>query len=64
MPRVSERQATLSRIEECLELLILWNSFDSSCFENEIEELLELKAHILSFRYFSKSDFIPKIFRI
>lgn len=28
--------------------------------ENEIQELLELKAQILSFRYFNKSDRIPK----
>jgi hypothetical protein len=61
MPKISTRQRTIQQIDDLLQHLILVNSFDSSpVIDKDIEELLELKAHILSFRYFSSSDKIPK----
>lgn len=61
MPKISARQQTLSQIDELLQNLIIMDSFELvSIYENEINELLELKAHILSFRYFCRNDAIPK----
>ena len=58
MPKVSTRKQTLEEIDKLLFHLIIFN--DSNENDGEIEELMELKAHILSFRYFSSSERIPK----
>jgi hypothetical protein len=63
MPKISSRQLTISQIDTILRQLILSDSFESSPFyEQEINELMELKAHILSYRYFDRAreSSIPK----
>ena len=57
MPKVSEKQQLVKQIDDILFLLIM---DDDSRNQPEIDELLDLKAHILSFRYFSSSTLIPK----
>ena len=58
MPKISARQETLSQIDELLQTLIIMDSFELvSIYENEINELLELKAHISSFRYFCRNEY-------
>lgn len=57
MPKISTRQKTIKEIDHLLFLLIV---FDYEGNEEEIQELLELKAHILSYRYFSSSEKITK----
>ena len=57
MPRISEKQQIVKEIDQILLLLII---DDNPRNQHEIDELLELKAHILSFRYFSSSNSIPK----
>ena len=47
----------MKQIDEILLLLII---DDDPRNQPEIDELLDLKAHILSFRYFSSSTLIPK----
>ena len=57
MPKISTRQKTIKEIDHLLFLLFV---FDYEGNEEEIQELLELKAHILSYRYFSGSEKITK----
>ena len=57
MPKISKRQKTIKEIDQILFLLIL---FDSEENEEQIQELMELKAHILSFRFFEPYQSIPK----
>jgi hypothetical protein len=57
MPKISEKQQIVTQIDEILFLLII---DDDPRNQQEIDELLDLKAHILSFRYFSSSNSIPK----
>lgn len=48
MPRISEKQQIVKQIDQILLLLII---DDDPRNQKEIDELLDLKAHILSFRY-------------
>ena len=57
MPKVSEKQQIINQIDEILFLLII---DDDQRNQQEIDELLDLKAHISSFRYFNSSVTIPK----
>ena len=58
MPKVSARKQILEQIDKLLFHLIIFSNSNENV--GEIEELMELKAHILSFRYFSNSVPIPK----
>ncbi len=57
MPKVSTRQKTIKEIDELLFLLIIYDAEEN---KEQIDDLLELKAHILSCRYFGTSQSIPK----
>ena len=52
MPKYSQRQFTIQQIDKILQHIIIQNSFEESQeTEYEINELLEIKAQILSFRW-------------
>ena len=53
----SIRQQTINEFDQILFLLIISNYEEN---EEQIQELLELKAHILSFRFFTSTERIPK----
>jgi hypothetical protein len=57
MPKISTRQQTIKEIDKLLLLLIITDYEEN---EEQIQELMELKAHILSYRFFSESERIPK----
>jgi hypothetical protein len=57
MPKVSTRRKTINEIDSIIFALILEDTPQNG---NQVEELLELKAHILSYRYFSPVEVIPK----
>ncbi len=57
MPKVSSLKRTLADINQLLFLLIVYDSDEN---QEQINELLELKAHNLSHRFFSASQAIPK----
>ena len=58
MPKISKRLKTVEEIDQLLFLLII---FDAEETEEQIQELMELKAHILSYRFFEPYESIPTV---
>ena len=54
MPRISDRQALLDELDDMVKVLAIWDD------DEDIDELLDIRACILSCRYFNLRSHIRK----